>query len=152
MNQQDIIIFDIDGTLADCSHRKYFVENLPADKADWKSFLHPWNVIKDEPIHSMIFLLQALYYDYYIYLCTGRPESLKDCTEQWLKENHVSYDKIFFRKIGDRREDSIIKEEILLNHIDKDRILFVVDDRTSVVKMWRKNGLKVLQCDEGNFK
>lgn len=35
--------------------------------------------------------------------------------------------------------------------IGRDNILFVIDDRDSVVEMWRRNGLTVLQCAKGDF-
>jgi FMN phosphatase YigB (HAD superfamily) len=39
------IIFDIDGTLMDISHRKHFVDG---DKKDWQAFKNA--TIKDTPI------------------------------------------------------------------------------------------------------
>ncbi len=50
--------------------------------------------------------------------------------------------------------DWIIKQEILdgiLKHVDKLNIMYAVDDRAQVVKMWRDNGITCLQVDEGNF-
>ncbi len=53
----------------------------------------------------------------------------------------------------DSRKDFIIKKEILeviRKDFDDPEILFVVDDRPSVVKMWREEGLVCLQCAEWN--
>jgi hypothetical protein len=56
------------------------------------------------------------------------------------------------RKEGDHREDSVIKKEIYLKDIlPKNEVLFIVEDRLSVVKMWRSLGLVCLQCDWGDF-
>jgi hypothetical protein len=55
------------------------------------------------------------------------------------------------RKDGDFRADNVVKQEILDAHIDKDRVLFVLDDRQQVVDMWRRNGLTCFQVAEGNF-
>jgi hypothetical protein len=53
---------------------------------------------------------------------------------------------------GDMRNDSIVKEEIYEEHIKpRFNVRFVLDDRDRVVKMWRENGLKVLQVAEGDF-
>ena len=49
------------------------------------------------------------------------------------------------RKNGDRRSDVIVKREMLAG-IDKAKVLFVVEDRNRVVKMWREEGLVGLVC------
>lgn len=56
------------------------------------------------------------------------------------------------RPAGDKRRDDIIKAEIFDQHIrGHHNILLVLDDRDSVVKMWRSMGLTCLQVAEGNF-
>ena len=56
------------------------------------------------------------------------------------------------RQDDDYRFDEIIKEEIYTNNIkDNFKVLFVLDDRTKVVNMWRKIGLTCLQVDNGDF-
>ncbi len=148
---KDIIIFDIDGTLANLDHRRPMVENLDHDKQDWKSFLHDWNVIKDTPVENIV-RLAKLFYDleFKIYLCSGRTEVVEQTTRLWLKLNDIKYDKLFMRKRDDSRKDDLVKKDFL-KEMDKDRIWFVVDDRQSVVDMWRSEGLTVLQCAPGNF-
>lgn len=149
--KKDIVIFDIDGTLANIDHRRPFVENLNSESQDWKSFLHTWNVIKDVPDESISMLAKMCsFYGFKVYLASGRPECLRETTELWLKESHIYYDQLFMRKDGDFRKDDIIKEEFL-KEIDKERILFIVDDRKCVVDMWRKHNIKVLQCAEGLY-
>jgi hypothetical protein len=47
-----------------------------------------------------------------------------------------------------------VKQDMLheiLKTLDKENILFTVDDRQKVVDMWRANGLTCLQVAEGNF-
>lgn len=148
---KDIVIFDVDGTLANIDHRRPFVENLGRSEQDWKSFLHDWNVIKDTPDESICMLAKMCsFYGFQVYVASGRPDSLRETTELWLKEHLIYYDKLFMRKDGDFRKDDIVKEEFL-KEIDKDRILFIVDDRKCVVDMWRRNGIKVLHCAEGLY-
>jgi hypothetical protein len=56
------------------------------------------------------------------------------------------------RKYGDFRQDSIVKREIYERFIAPDYdILCVLDDRNSVVSMWREIGLTCLQVAEGDF-
>jgi hypothetical protein len=66
-------------------------------------------------------------------------------TEEWLKLHGVPYDEIYMRPAEDKREDSIIKQELFDAHIrDRYNVLFVLDDRNRVVDMWRRNGLDSL--------
>jgi hypothetical protein len=57
---------------------------------------------------------------------------------------------LLLRKDNDRRADGVVKREMLAA-IDKSRILFVVEDRSRVVEMWRSEGLVCLQCAPGEF-
>jgi len=54
------------------------------------------------------------------------------------------------RKDKDRRSDTEVKRELLAT-LDKSKILFVVEDRSRVVEMWRSEGLVCLQCAPGEF-
>ena len=52
----------------------------------------------------------------------------------------------------DFRPDEEIKKEIYFNKIINNyNILFVLDDRAKVVKMWRELKLTCLQVDDGDF-
>ena len=56
------------------------------------------------------------------------------------------------RKDNDFRPDEEIKKEIYFNKIINNyNILFILDDRTKVVKMWRELKLTCLQVDDGDF-
>lgn len=55
------------------------------------------------------------------------------------------------RKESDSRKDSYVKYEILQNLIENYCIVYVIDDRDQVVKMWREAGLRCLQVAPGNF-
>ena len=62
------------------------------------------------------------------------------------------YDELYMRKDEDRRADYIIKKEIYDEFIEPHyNVQFVLDDRDQIVKMWRGLGLKVLQCQFGDF-
>jgi hypothetical protein len=69
---------------------------------------------------------------------------------KWLAEKGVNYHDLLLRKDKDRRADSVVKREMLAT-IDKSKILFVVEDRSRVVEMWRSEGLVCLQCAPGEF-
>lgn len=159
MTKKGAIIVDIDGTLANCDHRRHFVDGS-IGKKDWKAFyeamiddtLNKWC---DEIIYS---LGDTEHCCYDTILVSGRPEEYRNLTLEWLKKNGVdstgyfSREMLFMRKNGDFRDDAIIKEEIYREHIEPYyNILFVIDDRKRVVDMWRRLGLVCLHCADGDF-
>jgi len=143
---EEVVIFDIDGTLADVSARVHHVKKKPKD---WKAFFK--GMAQDKAIHAMVRLCNVLYGSgVEIVLCSGRSEEHRAETVQWLAQKGVNYHKLLLRRDGDRRSDVAVKREMLAG-LDKRKILFVVEDRRRVVEMWRKEGLVCLQCAPGEF-
>jgi FMN phosphatase YigB (HAD superfamily) len=152
-----IVIFDIDGTLADCSARR---AKLEEDK-DYEAFEEACGNDKlNYPIGHLLSSL-AISNRYRIFLVSGRKEKYRQKTSDWLKykvwplldQAHsdgftIHYDSIcdslLMRKDDDNRCDTELKLEMIKYF--KDEILFVVDDRQKVVDMWRREGITCLQC------
>lgn len=133
------IIVDIDGTIAHMNGRGPY----DLDKVGTDDF--------DETI-SDIAKRYVEKSNNYVIILSGREDSVKKETVEWLKNNEVRYDELFMRKAGDTRKDYVIKQEIFDKEIrDNFQVDFVLDDRNQVVKMWRRIGLKCLQVAEGNF-
>lgn len=136
---KNCVIFDIDGTLADLSHRLHYLE-----RGDWKGFFAEAD--KDQPINPVIRMNHRMndYYD--IIIVSGRCSSIREKTKEWLEINGVAFKSLYMRQEGDHRPDHIVKEEIL-REIQKDYVVeYVFDDRQSVVDMWRRNGITTFQC------
>jgi hypothetical protein len=56
------------------------------------------------------------------------------------------------RALADHRDDWVMKKEIYHKEIAPNyQIEFVIEDKASVVKMWRELNLVCLQCDWGDF-
>jgi hypothetical protein len=143
---EEIVIFDIDGTLADVSERIHHVKKKPKN---WNAFFQ--GMAQDKAIHSMVRLCNILYASgVRILLCSGRNEEHRPQTVQWLNQQGVNYHQLILRRDGDMRSDTVAKREMLVG-IDRSRILFVVEDRSRVVEMWRSEGLVCLQCAPGEF-
>ena len=146
------VIFDIDGTLADCDHRKKHILKKPKD---WDTFFK--ELENDSPIVGVVWLYKKLrscsnWPQFEIIMITGRPKKYKKKTMDWLLSNNITPSKIFFREDGDFRNDDIVKKEIYEEKIEeKYNVMFVVEDRDRVVKMWRSLGLTTFQCAEGAF-
>ena len=148
---RDIVLVDIDGTLCDCSHRVHHVQKQPKD---WSSFYRECD--KDKPFEAVFEIIKTLSDKFRIYFCTGRSNTqeghdIRGLTQAWLLEHGIEYDKILFRPDGDHRHDTVVKKELVEKEGIKDRILFVLEDRNSVVKMWREFGLTCFQVAEGDF-
>jgi putative acid phosphatase of HAD superfamily subfamily IIIB len=143
---EEIVIFDIDGTLADVSERIHHVKKKPKN---WNAFFQ--GMAQDKAIHSMVRLCNTLYESgIRILLCSGRNEEHRPQTVQWLAQQGVNYHELILRRDGDMRSDTVAKREMLAG-IDRSKILFVVEDRSRVVEMWRSEGLVCLQCAPGEF-
>ena len=142
------IVVDIDGTLADVSHRVHHVEKT---EKDWASFNRLMG--EDSPNRWCLELVNIFYEKgYKIILLTGRREKYRRETEKWLDRFGVVYHELYMRPLSKKWPDPEIKkniyEEQIRDHID---VLFVLEDRLSVVKMWREIGLVCLQCAWGDF-
>lgn len=143
------IIVDIDGTLADLTHRLHYVTG---GNRDWPAFFV--GLSQDAPVKPIIWLANTIYdASYPVILCSGRPEDHRAPTEAWLAQHGVRYSALRMRAAGDFRQDFVVKREILhaLRAEGLYDIQFCVDDRPSVVQMWREEGLICLACkpDEG---
>ncbi|MBI2519565.1 MAG: hypothetical protein HYV97_04085 [Bdellovibrio sp.] len=147
--RKKIIIIDIDGTLANIEHR---VPHVRGERKNWNEFNKNFHKdILNKWCAELIGAMQAQGVG--TLLLTGRGERYRSPTEEWLAVHGINFERLFMRKSKDRREDAVIKKEIYLEHIKPlYDVLFVVEDRLNVVKMWREQlGLVCLQCDWGNF-
>jgi predicted kinase len=137
------VIFDIDGTLADLSHRLHHIKRPPIN---WDAFFAECgNDAVIEPIRDLAQNFDQL--GYKLVLVSGRSDQCQAETEAWLEKHRVPFHELHMRKAGDYRQDFIVKSEILDGLLAAgNEIAFVIDDRPSVVAMWRERGLTCLQC------
>lgn len=144
------IICDLDGTLINCDHRLHHIKKTPKD---WDSFFSDEELKKDSINPYMRCMLESYLLHFRWIFITGRPEKTREQTMKFLKNNLISLPhQIFFRPEGDYRNDDILKKEIYDLFVkDKYNVLYVFEDRSRVVKMWRSLGLYCFQCDEGDF-
>lgn len=129
------VICDIDGTLAHMTNRS------PYD----------WMQVGEDTVDSTVAGLLKLY-DGMVVLVSGRDSVCREVTKDWLGKHGVDYDELFMRPEGNTEKDTVIKQRIYEGFIKGHyNIDFVLDDRNSVVEMWRGLGLKVLQVEPGDF-
>lgn len=150
---RQIVIVDLDGTLADGRHREHFVTG---DKKDWGSYFAACG--QDGYIDLVCRWVHTLSPKFTVCLVSGRPDRFWAETSMWLMKSgwddprlSLYFDHIFMRSSSDKRPDTQVKADIL-KWIPKEKVAFVIDDRPSVVRMWRENGLRVIPvrgaCEE----
>jgi hydroxymethylpyrimidine pyrophosphatase-like HAD family hydrolase len=144
-----LVVFDIDGTLADNHHRVHHVKSKPKN---WPAY--DAAIPDDTAIWPMAETFRALRLaGYDIIFVTGRSERSRKDTVEWLDENdlHNSFSKVYMRPDGDYRSDDIVKCEILDQIIKeygfKPDIWF--DDRPRVVRAIRARGVFVVDVYQG---
>lgn len=140
---------DIDGTLTANSSLK---KRSPYDYT---------KVSGDDPNLFVMALIDGLNvinagndtHPYTIFIFSGREDSCRADTEDWLERHDIEYDKLVMRDTGDGRNDAIIKYEMFMEHIDgKYNCLGVIDDRMRVSQMARDVlGLNVLQVGDTRY-
>lgn len=142
------VICDIDGTVADIQHRRHFLEG---EKKDWKSFFEAMHA--DTPRSDIINEVQGYHIaGYDVVFVSGRPDNYRAMTEEWL-DRHVGLvlpPLLIMRRHNDGRPDTEVKKQILDTYFpDRGLVKLVIDDRPSVIRMWRENGLEVKDVGDG---
>lgn len=131
------VVCDMDGTLAKMKNRSPF---------DW------YKVGQDDINPPVERIVKNIGEDVFLLIVSGRDEICRPQTAGWLTSHDIMFDGLFMRPEGNNEDDRIIKRRIYEENIkDKYNVLFVLDDRDKVVRMWRDLGLTCLQVDDGAF-
>ena len=140
------VVFDLDGTLADDSHRNHYLEKEPRD---WEGYYS--EVLKDDPVIPLLHVARALYFSRdpmcVVDIWTGRPEKVREETKLWLARYGIRYRELKMRPNGDHRRDTELKEG-WMEH-GKPNIMF--DDRTRSIAHWRSLGICAVQVAQHDF-
>ncbi len=155
--KKDVVIFDLDGTLALIDDRRALATK-DNGKMDWDVFFNPDNIGLDLPNLPVIKMAKTLHdQGFNIVIFSGRSKATKTATAKWLDKHNVPFNVMKMRPTGHPwafMPDDKLKQQWLddiFPGTDKDRILTVFDDRDKVVNMWRDNGLTCFQVAPGNF-
>ena len=143
---KDTIVFDLDGTIADVQHRVHLVQR---PKPDWRGFHKSCSADKVN-VWCLELAKSMAAAGYKIVVVSARSREAEPETIEWFARHWdtagFNYALNLIRAEGDYTPDQILKKAWLDSSGLKERIQFVVDDRTRVVDMWRENGLTCLQC------
>lgn len=145
------IIFDIDGTVANCEHRQHLAA------VNFTAFED--GCVDDTPYENVIEIIRRIdraniglhpQDRITIFACSGRQDKYRKITEDHLLAWDCPYEELLMRPTGDCRKDSIVKAQFLDYIQQTHEVIMAFDDRQQVVDMWRERGITCAQVREWN--
>jgi len=143
---EDVVVFDIDGVLADNTNRLHYVTN---GETDWEGFYS--EIPNDLPNIPMIKLANMLYWDmdYNIILLSSRPTYTLPDTQDWLIANEIPSTKIILRPKDDF--DKLWKVKQLKSIRNDYIILWVFEDDPINIDLFKQNDFPIVPIHSGNW-
>ena len=133
-----IVICDIDGTIADNSHRlQFYGDRNTGWITDWEAFYADEQLAKDKPIALGIRGLNRLCKMATVVLMTGRPEKTRKATEAWLKANGLDGLAMY-------KKETLEK---ILHFLSAATPVVLIDDDVRNFDMFQKYGLVLMAPD-----
>jgi hypothetical protein len=149
-----VAVVDIDGVVADVRHRVGRLERRPPD---WAGFFSAAD--RDQPLSIGVARVHDLVAaGYEVVWLTGRPEWLRDVTEQWLDEQGLPVGMLLMRPNYDRRPARVLKASVV-RALASGRglpgyaagaprdIALILDDDLQVVERLRADGWPVERAE-----
>ena len=140
------VVFDLDGTLCNDSHRRPLIEREQESK-DYDAYHEA--LVDDTPVKPLVALLKYLVVGggTTVEIWTGRPEKYRQPTKAWL-QTHLGFfcanriRRLRMRPTGDMRDINTVKAEWLEigNYPD-----LIFDDRAKTVNFCRSLGITTCQ-------
>lgn len=137
-------IFDFDGTLCDVTT---VLPLMPAGGDRTLRDLTVWDpyhqATVDCPPHPWVHPLARIEArsGHSVVVVTARDERWRPVTESWLDRWPIPHVELVMRPAGDRRPDAQVKADALAALRSRYDVRLAVDDRPSVVAMWKAAGV-----------
>lgn len=134
-------VFDIDGVVADVSHR---LHHLEPHQRDWFAFHE--SADRDPVLSTGRALAEQAAIDGDIVWLTGRPAWTRELTQTWLAAAELPVGPLLMREDGDHRPAKIIKlaEVRRLDAEQPGALITVVDDDPAVIDTLDEAGFPTL--------
>lgn len=144
----EIAIVDLDGTLADLSHRLRHIEKEPKD---WERFHAGYRL--DQPYETIIRLSNCIHQHMApVFIVSGRRGEGRGETLEWLMTHNVMHHTLIMRPPGDRRPDEIFKDEVIRDLMAVGRKpIIAIDDRPVIIALWKMHGIPTLTVNEDRW-
>lgn len=136
------VVFDLDGTIADISHRVHHVRD---GSSNWDAFFA--ECVNDRPQWHVIRTIFAhLDAGHTVEIWSARSDVVRAETCAWLAEHNIFPGMLtHMRAAGDNTADVVLKRHWLNQLHESERPDLVYDDRQRVVEMWREEGIPCFQ-------
>lgn len=136
------VVLDIDGVLADVRHRLHHLERRPKD---WDAFFAAAKF--DEVLHAGAEFARTAATTHVVVYLTGRPDRLRDDTDDWLRRHALPEGDLLMRSDGDRRPAAVMKLQMLRRLRAEYTVDLVVDDDPVVAQAAASAGFAVRIAD-----
>lgn len=130
-----IVVFDIDGVLADATHRQHHLAGKPKD---WDAFFA--EVDGDPVIEAGRARLLEESMRHVVVLMSGRPERCREDTEAWLALHGMGSSSLVLRPDDDHRPAAALKADLIQAIALPEDVAVVVDDDEAVVERLGRMG------------
>lgn len=139
---KNIILCDIDGTIANNDHRQHYLEG----KKDWDGFFS--ELSNDLPIPSVIEKINEHHKEgHEIVFLTGRPERYRYSTTLWLYE-YFNFDfRLLMRSDNNQKNKIEVKRKIFSENFSAEMILCVYENDSDLIHMWRELNLDTIDVN-----
>ena len=136
MTARPIAVFDIDGVLADVSHRLHYL-----DVHRWERFFRAAD--EDPLLEEGAERLQEAQADHDVVYLTGRPERNRNLTQRWLASHPQTTPPQIMPSDDDHRPARYVKREVLHELARTREIALVLDDDPAVFRLLSDDGWPV---------
>ncbi|MFI5806207.1 hypothetical protein [Streptomyces sp. NPDC051561] len=140
-DRRPLAVFDLDGTLADSSHRQHLLERTPRD---WDAFFA--GAPKDPPLTEGVAMVLRSAEECEVVYLTGRPERCRRDTVAWLAAQGLPEGRLWMRGDNDRRPARLTKLEVLRKLARDGEVRVLVDDDPKVCEAAQKAGFTVVRA------
>lgn len=151
-----VVIFDLDGTVIDSSHRHLSKPDGSLDLEHWIANCTPEKIFADRPLPLARSMRKIHAVGHHVIICTARVMSEHDIA--YLQNNGLPYHAILSRAEGDRRKDCEMKVALLDKYLrdtfgakkisDLNCIMF--DDNLNVLSAMAQQGVVCINATKEN--
>ena len=136
-----LVVVDIDGVVADVSHRLVHLRTQPRD---WDAFFAA--MVDDPLLTESEAVANRAARDHDLAWITGRPARYADVTARWLSSHRLPEGPVHHRRDGDRRPADVFKLHTVRRLARTRRVVLVVDDDPTVCTALRAAGFGVFHA------
>ena len=151
-----LMIFDVDGTLADCEHRLHHIKKKDDDgrKKKARFDLFEAEIPYDSPILPVVNIYKRMVADpnIIVVLLTGRGEKSRELTEKWFTDHGLNgYDALYMKpransSMPDTKQKRAAHDQIVERYGMP--VAMVFEDRDRVIDMWKEMGVFVFNVNQ----